>query len=84
MRCATLTKPGSGIGSGSKIISFTSCLVLQHRSIAPIDPYKAGGMRSSLFVANGVMEQVRNAPSSGVSIDDYVSALHFAFVFVIV
>jgi hypothetical protein len=54
MRCMTLTKTGSGIGSGSNIISLTSCLMLQHRSIAPIDHYKVGRTWSRFVVDGGV------------------------------
>jgi hypothetical protein len=60
MRSTTLTKLGSITDIGLKKSSFTSCLMLQYRSIAPIDPYKAGGMWSRIVVADGV-EQVRNA-----------------------
>jgi hypothetical protein len=69
MRCITLTKPRGGIGNRWNISSFTSFISLQHRSNAPIDHYKSGGMWSRVIVASGV-EQVWNAPPSGTSIDD--------------
>jgi hypothetical protein len=62
---------------------FFKCMPQVTTSIAPIDPYKIGGMRSKEACCSRwseTMEQVRNSPPSGISTFDHVSAFQFALI----